>query len=450
MPTRASGRGLRGRRAGRRRCGSAACARRPRPGRADRRSTTSSSASASPTVATTSSPASTSRRVRPGPEEHGVLGDDDPHGSSTRRVVGPPAGLITSQRATEAGRPGRGGRRRPVPRSGSAPPTPSSRTSTVRRSPARTRSTAGLGGLGVAGDVGQRLGHDVVGRALDRGRGRSAHVDVDGRRAPGSGRRRPTGRRRGPGPRGCAGGCPGRGRAARRGRPWPPRGRCRAGPGRASGSRSRRSRAAPRSMASATSRCWAPSCRSRSMRRRSRLGGVDGGDPAGLDRPHLAVEGVTLGGTEQRRAAARSRRARATVTRGRHDHEADQADEGEAEGAEARAELEQPELGRAAGSAADVERQGEEHGRAAPETAGGGEAEQAEREGQERVADLPPAGPAGHPLLEVGPPVAGGQRGHRVGDQLAQQDGLAGALQAGEAPGPRRTAARRRAGPAGR
>ena len=32
---------------------------------------------------------------QPGPEEHGVLGDHDPHGSSTRIVVGPPSGLIT-------------------------------------------------------------------------------------------------------------------------------------------------------------------------------------------------------------------------------------------------------------------------------------------------------------------------------------------------------------------
>ena len=30
-----------------------------------------------------------------GPQEHGVLGDHDPHGISTRIVVGPPSGLIT-------------------------------------------------------------------------------------------------------------------------------------------------------------------------------------------------------------------------------------------------------------------------------------------------------------------------------------------------------------------
>ena len=51
----------------------------------------------------------------PGPQQHGVLGDHDPHGISTSSVVGPPGGLITCivppTAATRSRRP-----RSPVPR----------------------------------------------------------------------------------------------------------------------------------------------------------------------------------------------------------------------------------------------------------------------------------------------------------------------------------------------
>src|SRR5690606_42046794 len=64
----------------------------------------------------------------PGPQQHRVLGDHDPHGSSTSTVVGPPGGLLRwkwpESAATRLPSPAS-----PVPDSGSAPPTPSSRTS---------------------------------------------------------------------------------------------------------------------------------------------------------------------------------------------------------------------------------------------------------------------------------------------------------------------------------
>ena len=70
-----------------------------------------------------------------GPQQHGVLGNHDPHGSSTDTVVGPPFGLITyivpPSPATRSRRPWR-----PEPPAGSAPPWPLSRTSTTSRSPA--------------------------------------------------------------------------------------------------------------------------------------------------------------------------------------------------------------------------------------------------------------------------------------------------------------------------
>ena len=61
----------------------------------------------------------------------------------------------------------------------------------------------------------------------------------------------------------------GPGSAVRPAPPWPARGPGRRCPGAASGSAANFALARPSSMASDTSRCWAPSCRSRSIRRRS-------------------------------------------------------------------------------------------------------------------------------------------------------------------------------------
>src|SRR6185437_14177579 len=72
----------------------------------------------------------------PIPEQDVILGDDYSHGSSARIVVGPPRGLVTERRPSSAStrrrRP-----RRPEP-SGSAPPWPSSRTSSSIASSTRT------------------------------------------------------------------------------------------------------------------------------------------------------------------------------------------------------------------------------------------------------------------------------------------------------------------------
>src|SRR5215211_4185483 len=73
-------------------------------------------------------------------QQHGVLGDHDPHGSSALITVGPPGGLVMvsspSTAATRSARP-----RRPLPRAGSAPPAPSSMTSTMSRSRWRAMRT---------------------------------------------------------------------------------------------------------------------------------------------------------------------------------------------------------------------------------------------------------------------------------------------------------------------
>ena len=73
-------------------------------------------------------------------QEREVLGDHDPHGSSTRTIVGPPRGLVTASVPSSASTR----RRSPVrpPPAGSAPPRPSSSISTASASPRRATATA--------------------------------------------------------------------------------------------------------------------------------------------------------------------------------------------------------------------------------------------------------------------------------------------------------------------
>src|SRR3954451_24084055 len=67
------------------------------------------------------------------PEEGEVFGEDDTHGSTITTSVGPPGGLSTASVPSNADSR-RSMPRRPVPRPGSAPPTPSSRIDIVNRS----------------------------------------------------------------------------------------------------------------------------------------------------------------------------------------------------------------------------------------------------------------------------------------------------------------------------
>ena len=103
-------------------------------------------------------------------QQREVLGDHDAHGSSARRIVGPPAGLdrnsVPSSASTRLRRPVS-----PLP-SGFAPPRPSSRTSTSSRVAAPLDAHGRGLRLGVLGDVRERLADDEVGGGLD------------GRRAP--------------------------------------------------------------------------------------------------------------------------------------------------------------------------------------------------------------------------------------------------------------------------
>ncbi len=117
-----------------------------------------------------------------------VLG---PHsGSAARNVVPPPAGLssasVPPSAATRSASPCS-----PLPRSGSAPPRPSSATVITSVVAAALDGHRDRGGLRVLGDVGQRLGDEEVARGLDVGR-------VAGRRRA---RARPAARRPRPGPR---------------------------------------------------------------------------------------------------------------------------------------------------------------------------------------------------------------------------------------------------------
>ena len=116
---------------------------------------------------TTSRPASSSRRDDALAEQGRVVGDDYSHGILAMTVVPSPAGLVDDQPAVErrdpvfeAAQPG------PVIGVGAADAVVADLD--LDRAVAPRDADRGAVGVGVAGDVGQRLGDHEVGRRLDR------------------------------------------------------------------------------------------------------------------------------------------------------------------------------------------------------------------------------------------------------------------------------------------
>ena len=197
-----------------------------------------------------------------------VVGDHDAHGSSAVTTV-PAAGRAghaqTPVAAPRRGRPGRAG---PEPCAASAPPTPSSAISIATPVAVRDSRTDAAVACGVLADVGQRLAGHEVQRELDGPRQRAPARRTTPPSAPSSAPRATPAPRRG------------RGRATAG---WMPRASSRSSSSEcASSSLARRrellglrgvaadvGRIIRSCSESATSRCWAPSCRSRSSRRRS-------------------------------------------------------------------------------------------------------------------------------------------------------------------------------------
>ena len=243
-------------------------------------------------------------------QQHPVLGEHQrvsrPHGSSTRSRVGPPGGLDSSSRAVARGDPvGQPGQAGAGGRVGAA--APSSRTSSTSRSPcSRAVTRAGLAPLCLATLASASHDHVVRGRprpAPAAGRGRSMSTST------GTGERPARSRTAAGRPRSVSTcGCTPADQLAQLGqrllgllvRVAPPARRA-GDPG------GRSSRARPSFMVSATSRCWAPSCRSRSMRRRSTLERVDQPGPGPRHLDQLRVQLVARGehGPGQRGPGAR-------------------------------------------------------------------------------------------------------------------------------------------------
>ena len=125
-------------------------------------------------------------------QQHRVICNHYAHGISASSVVPPPGGDSIESLPSSAARRSESPIS-PVPRAGSAPPTPSSDTSIVAWPLLRATRINRLLRVGVLDDVGQRLGDDVVGGRLDRrrqplgGRAGDAHRD---RRALGQCRQR--------------------------------------------------------------------------------------------------------------------------------------------------------------------------------------------------------------------------------------------------------------------
>ena len=198
-------------------------------------------------------------------------------------------------------------------------------------------------------------------------------------------------------------------------------------------SSSKCSRVAPSSMARLTRRCCAPSCRSRSMRRRSASA-----LPTAATRPLSAAStrascSARSSGPRNHEQVTTSRRPITTVTHGASSSDADHADERDEPGVAAGATSKKPELGAAVG-----ERRSRRAGaRAAPASRttrrrrapGSGS-----RAGAGAGSSRPPStAPRSGPLEEAPPPARRLQRRDRIEELDAEQGRRAGALEVAEA-----------------
>ena len=124
--------------------------------------------------------------------------------------------------------------------------------------------------------------------------------------------------------------------------------------------------AAPRSAASATSRCWAPSWRSRSIRRRSASALSTAAVRLVSSRSTWAACSTSALGPSSARASTTFETAEPDRDPRRHDHESEHADAGSGPRAGTRRDLEEVELGRVAGQGVDVGGQRQHRRRAGP------------------------------------------------------------------------------------
>ena len=238
--------------------------------RARARARPRSSSSASPACATTSKPAVGEQPREALAEEHRVVGDHDAHGISADDARAAARRALDAQAGRRAPRRGRRARAGPSRRSSAAPPTPSSATSTtsVPSSPARARSSPRTASR-VLDHVGERLAGDEVGGRLDLGREALVAARPRPRREAASRTASDSSAAARPPSVRIAG--------------WTPRASSRSSATATCSSSTRRAEQprqlgvagrqlrlrGPSSSASATSRCCAPSWRSRSIRRRS-------------------------------------------------------------------------------------------------------------------------------------------------------------------------------------
>ena len=200
-------------------------------------------------------------------QEDGVVGDHDAHGIVTTMFVPPPGGVSRQERAVDGGDPvDEPAEARAIDVRAANAVVGDLEPRTGRR---RRQARSGRRGPRVLGDVGQGLGGDEIGGDLDARRQATHRAPGPRRPAPATGRPA-TGRpHRAPPRGGSPGPGPARARGARRSPPDLVGRGVKLGRDAVGGPSPRRVRIVRSETASARSRCWAPSCRSRSTRRRS-------------------------------------------------------------------------------------------------------------------------------------------------------------------------------------